>query len=273
MFPIKIVKYGLFNSEKEFPNLTMSPKRKVPSFEFDFILSCDENAVSFINDKSCKLSPNMLILRKPEEISNSLLHFKCYCIHLNIDKNNSIYGDLLSSPSYYTFINVKTYQTLFEQLFIHLVKHTDSADNYYIYAKILELLYNIKKDSKYNRVHKRRFLKKENFSVQKAVSYMKKNLSNDITLEKLGDITGYSPNHFQRVFIGVIGVSPQKYLENLKIENAKFLLAQNEKTLSEIADECGFSSESYLCKVFKKHTLLTPKEFRRLFIFKYENID
>ena len=263
-----ILQYGLFDSKKTYPNVQISSLRTVQVFEFDYILSCDVNAFSYINEKSCRLSPNMLIVRKPGQKSNSRFHFKCYCLHLEIEKENPIFNELLSVPEYFTLINDTAYQQLFEDLFRHLIKQNEQNVDYYISAKLLEFIYYVKKDSKRNKNARQGFSKKENRFIQKAISYIKQNFSQPITLKTLGALTGYSPNHFQRIFTEAIGTSPQKYLENVRIEQAKYLLTQNEKTLSETAYLCGFSSQAYFIQVFKRHTLLTPSEFQKKSRFK-----
>lgn len=265
----KILYYGLFDSQKELGKIKVSPKRKAGIFEIDYILSCNNNATSFIGDKSCKLAPNMIVLRKPNQISNSRLHFKCYFIHLKVEKDNPIYDLLINTPEYFTFINDKVYQPLFEDLFFHLVKRKDEVDDFYINAKLLELIYHLKKDEKQNLKIKPNSLKKDNLSIQKTVDYINENFDKPINLEQLGKVSGYSPNHFQRLFTDFTGLSPQKYLEGRRIEHAKYLLAKNEQNLTEIAYECGFSSQSYFSKVFKKHTLITPYEFMQSSTFIY----
>ncbi len=271
-----ILKYGVFDSKKAHKNEKNTPPRVVEAFEFDYILSCDKSAVSFINEKNCSLVPNLLIIRKPGQKSNSRLHFKCYCLHLQIDEQSPYFNELITTPDYFTFINENTYRSIFEALLQHLTKkaqtHSERLDNdYFVNAKILELIYHIKKDEAYNRKIRHVALKKENRSIQKAISFIKNNYEQRIDLEELGKITGYSPNHFQRLFIEVMGVSPVKYLEHIRIDRAKFLLMENEKTLSEIAYECGFSSQSYFSKVFKKHTLLSPYEFQTSSLFTYSD--
>ncbi len=263
-----ILQYGLFDSKKTYPNVQISSLRTVQVFEFDYILSCDANAVSYINEKSCRLSPKMLIVRKPGQKSNSRFHFKCYCLHLEIEKENPIFNELLSVPEYFTLIHDTTYQQLFESLFRHLIKQNERNNDYFISAKLLELIYYIKTDAKRNKNVRQRSSKKENHFIQKAISYMKQNFPQQITLKTLGDLTGYSPNHFQRIFTQAIGASPQKYLETVRIEQAKYLLAQNEKTITETAYLCGFSSQAYFIQVFKRHTLLTPSEFQKTSAFK-----
>ncbi|MBO5481143.1 MAG: helix-turn-helix transcriptional regulator [Clostridia bacterium] len=266
----KILKYGFYNSKKLYGNLKLSPKRTVKSFEFDYILSCEKNAISYIDEKSCKLEPNMLIIRKPGQKSNSRLHFQCYCLHISLEPDNPLFSELFAMPEYYTFINDKIYQPLFETLFQHLIKGSTLETDYFTSAKLLELIYHLKKDLKRNQRINQTVFKRENRLIQKAISYLNQNYQKQITLKELGKITGYSPNHLQRIFTDVMGLSPQAYLEKIRMDNAKFLLSQMDNSLADVAYECGFSSQSYFSKIFKKHTLLTPNEFRRKSSFKYD---
>ncbi len=269
MKSIKILQYGIFDSRKDYESYKISPVREVYRFEFDFVLSCSDYATSYIDNTKCKLTPNMIIIRKPGQKSNTKLHFKCYCLHLEVPKDHFLYNDLMSFPSFLTLINDKVYHDLFESLMQHLIKQTQNVVDYFILSKIYELFYLIKKDTPQNeRIHIRN-VKKENLSIRKVIEYLKSNFSSNITLETLGNLTGYSPNHLQYVFRKIIGKSPQKYLEEIRITNAKYLLVQNEKSITDIAYECGFSSHSHFTKVFKKHTLLTPYEFQQKSRFKY----
>lgn len=271
MQDIKILQYGVFDSKQNYENLKVSPLRQVNCFEFDFILSCSNNAISYIDEKSCKIAPNMLIIRKPKQLSNSKLHFKCYCLHLEIPEDNILYQDLLSVPAFFTLINENTYHALFESLMQHLIKQPSIKTDYFVLSKIFELIYRIKKDTTQNKIVHYRNINNENISVQKAINHMKVNFSYPISLEDLGKLTGYSPNHFHRIFNTIVGISPQKYLENIRINQAKYLLIKNEMTITNIAYECGFSSHPHFSKIFKQRTLLTPYEFQQKNRFKYIN--
>ena len=269
MQTIKILQYGVFDSKQNYENLKVSPLRQVQCFEFDFILSCSDSAISYIDAKSCKLSPNMLIIRKPKQKSNSKLHFKCYCLHLEIPQEHFLYQDLSSVPDFFTLINENSYYALFESLMQHLIKQPSITTDYFVLSKIFDLVYRIKKDTPQNEIVHYRNIKNENLSIQKATSYMKANFSSSISLEDLGNLTGYSPNHFHRIFSTIVGISPQKYLESIRINRAKYLLIKNETSITDIAYECGFSSHPHFSKVFKQHTLLTPYEFQRKNRFRY----
>lgn len=65
------------------------------------------------------------------------------------------------------------------------------------------------------------------------------------------------------LFSSVEGITIEKYLINLKIERVKELLVYDEKTLSEIAYEMGYSSVAHLSSQFKKVTDFTPSYFKK----------
>lgn len=267
----KIVKYGLYDSKKEYPATKETAPRTVKAFEFDYILTCSKNATSFIENEHCKLTPHTLVFRKPGEISHSILHYTCYCLHIEIAPDSSVFQELMKFPCYFFIIDKERYQTLFIDLFRHLVKDEQSAQSYYTSAKLLELVYFLKKDMQLNIQSKNYSLIKESLCVQKAVAFMKENFSHEISLEVLGGIVGYSPNHFRNVFSSIMKISPQKYLEKIRVDYAKFLLAKNEISIADIAYECGFSSQAYFSKIFKQVVLLTPNQFRQMSLFRYNN--
>lgn len=105
--------------------------------------------------------------------------------------------------------------------------------------------------------------------IQSAAEYININYYKNINIEQLCRITGYSPAHLRRLFIKTFGASPQNYILDKRIEVAKeMLLDVPEKTVDEIADLLGMSSTSYLCKLFKAKTGLSPTEYRKNLVAK-----
>lgn len=70
--------------------------------------------------------------------------------------------------------------------------------------------------------------------------------------------------YLSTLFSSVEGTTIEKHLINLKIERVKELLVYDEKTLSEIAWELGYSSVAHLSGQFKKVTGFTPSYFKKL---------
>ena len=266
MIDLDILHVGIFDSQKLFPNVSESAKRTVDTFEFDYILSCTNNSVSFINADSHKLSPGLIVARKPGDISHSKYHYRSYSLYITSGNDSEIYRELMKFPSYFPMANTVICQNFFSDMFRHLVKSNENYTSFYAYSKTFDFLHYLKKS-----VGKKPFdvTKKESLSIQKAANYIKENFAQNITLEFLGKLTGYSPNHFRNLFSSAMNLSPQKYLEKIRIDYAKFLLAKGEMPIAEIAYTCGFSSQSYFTKTFKELTGETPGEFSKKAYIRY----
>ena len=70
-----------------------------------------------------------------------------------------------------------------------------------------------------------------------------------------------SPIHFHNIFKVAVGSTLRDYLEEQRIKKAINLLTSTDYTLTKIAFECGFSSQSYFSYVFKRKMKVTPREY------------
>lgn len=80
-------------------------------------------------------------------------------------------------------------------------------------------------------------------------------------------------NYLSNLFSEVEGTTIEKYFISQRIERAKELIVYDELTLSEIANQLGYSSVAYLSNQFKKTTGFTPSYFRSLKENKRKNIE
>jgi AraC-like DNA-binding protein len=80
-------------------------------------------------------------------------------------------------------------------------------------------------------------------------------------------------SQLSNLFSEVEGLTVEKYFINQRIEKVKELLVYDELTLSQIADQLGYSSVAYLSNQFKKITGFTPSYFKTLKEKKRNNLD
>ena len=97
---------------------------------------------------------------------------------------------------------------------------------------------------------------------------IKTNLSTYITSQIHQDY-----NYLSNLFSEVEGTTIEKYFIAQRIERAKELIVYDELTLSEIADQLGYSSVAYLSNQFKKVTGFTPSYFKSIKEYKRKNIE
>lgn len=94
-------------------------------------------------------------------------------------------------------------------------------------------------------------------------SYLIKHLEETITIRDLMALTGLSRSRLIGKFRQHCDMTPIDFLINERIEKAKLLLLQSSKRVKTIAGLCGFESEYYFSKTFKKRTGHSPMALRR----------
>jgi AraC family transcriptional regulator len=94
------------------------------------------------------------------------------------------------------------------------------------------------------------------------LEYIHEHLERDIKLADLAGSIEMSQFHFSHLFKQSIGTSPYQYLLQQRIERAKQLLKQTDRSIVDIAFGCGFNSHSHLSKQFRQLTGMTPKSYR-----------
>ena len=99
--------------------------------------------------------------------------------------------------------------------------------------------------------------------LMKAVKHMQANLHQHLRRDDVARVAGLSPSHFSKIVTERMGRSFTHLLTQMRVNRAKELLLHTEKSLSEVAVECGFFDQSHLSKHFRSHTSLSPGEFRR----------
>ncbi len=99
-----------------------------------------------------------------------------------------------------------------------------------------------------------------------AVGYIKKHLTEDISIDKLVDKACMSKSHFFKVFKNTLGISPIEYITAERIKMAKKLIKNSNLKISEVAYQSGFNNPSYFNKKFKELELITPGEFKHILV-------
>lgn len=102
-------------------------------------------------------------------------------------------------------------------------------------------------------------------NIMRYCDYLRKNSRNVwLSIEMVAREFHISGTQLRRVFKSELGISPSDYLASIRLESAKELLMMRpDLSISEISDNCGYSSVYYFSAAFRKAVGMTPSEFRR----------
>ncbi|WP_278341138.1 helix-turn-helix domain-containing protein [Lactobacillus acetotolerans] len=89
------------------------------------------------------------------------------------------------------------------------------------------------------------------------------NVTSEVKLNDLAAMINMSPNYFSSLFKKWIGISFTQFRALTRVNYSLTLLTATDKSISEIADELGFSDQAYFTNIFKYFTKVTPGQFRR----------
>lgn len=98
--------------------------------------------------------------------------------------------------------------------------------------------------------------------VQRALRNMQENYGHLEGVSPVAEALGISENHLIRQFHQEVGITPMKYLTEIRLAHAKKQLLTTNRPVQEIARECGYIRANYFCRVFKQSTGITPHEYR-----------
>lgn len=98
--------------------------------------------------------------------------------------------------------------------------------------------------------------------IQSAQQWMESHFSSDFLLDEVADKVGLSLRSFRRRFKDATGEPPMQYLQRIRLETAKQLLATSILGVDQIAYRVGFDDASYFSRLFKRKAGVTPSEYR-----------
>lgn len=255
----EIDKVGYYIS-KMHTSLKVTRKRKTTGYEFELYTKVTDSGASVINEKKYPHKKGNVLMAKPGSIRNSISQFECHCVHFRCNNKELEEKYLKNLPTIIAPSNINDFIDIFKSITDAMISKF-AGYRLYVDAKITELislLYSL--SVRYNGTNSK--YSHYNFNVSEAISYMKANCSNHITLEDMAKTANLSPSYFHLVFKEIIGESPYKYLLGIRINCAKNLLLNSKLPLTRIAEEAGFGSQAYFNYVFKKELGITPKMYR-----------
>ncbi len=92
---------------------------------------------------------------------------------------------------------------------------------------------------------------------------MKTNFAENKDINEFAKMCNLSPSRFAHLFAAKVGTSPYKYLLNLRIKQAKYLLLNTNLSVSDIAKSVGYDDPLHFSRIFKKYEGLSPMQYKK----------
>ncbi|HOB23224.1 MAG TPA: AraC family transcriptional regulator, partial [Bacillota bacterium] len=236
-----IDKVGFFDSKMVFPNIKVTPKRKVKLYEIE--LFTETAGTTVIDGREHQIRKGTLLVAKPGQIRHSILHFKAYYVHL--DQSDPLLTSYLDKlPDLIRILDFHRCASIFTAM-IRAQSSQDPAKRLAVKGKLYELVHLIYTFSQ-NKLSQKVHDSESNFQLMmELATFIDRNLDKEITLSFLSQKASLSPIYLHKLFKRYLGKTPHKYLSEKRMEAAKALLLSTNLTVTEIAYRTGFSSQAY----------------------------
>ncbi|NER13533.1 helix-turn-helix domain-containing protein [Leptobacterium flavescens] len=219
-------------------------------YTFSYIISGSANLVC--NNSEFVLKPDTLVIIPPYVAHQTLIkHF----FHYNV----------IRVPVPFSFNNLNN-----NQLGLTIIENSTLYKNHFNYWFDL-IRANMAEGTEIPDVFKHFLtgqgssLTKSEVLIKKSIMHLEKNYNRTLPVEELSDLVHLSESHFQRLFKKTIGISPSRYLQNLRIEKAKeYIYIRDRNSFTDIAYDTGFFDQSHFNKYFKINVGMIPKRYADL---------
>lgn len=98
---------------------------------------------------------------------------------------------------------------------------------------------------------------------ERLIRFIDEHIEQRISIHQLASLVHLSPSRFQTCFRDAFGETPHQFVLRQRLDRAEQLIVASEQSLSQVAQQCGFSSQAAMSNAFRKYRQLTPGQIRR----------
>ena len=153
----------------------------------------------------------------------------------------------------------KTIGNLIKEIVLQTESNLTQLDYIKAYSYLYSIMYELGKA--YPNPLRENKIKHDYFSQIK--NYIDQNYHNNIDIQSIADQLNINRSYLSVLFKKNIGLSPKKYMMDVRMKRASQLLFATKMTINEIAFSVGYNDQATFSKAFKNYFLLTPSQYRK----------
>ncbi|MBR2622448.1 MAG: helix-turn-helix transcriptional regulator [Clostridia bacterium] len=228
------------------------------------LLLCQTQATVCINEQQYSVIPGDLICLCPEDAWKFSLPFQASYVRV-LHTVDDLAKRMQGWADVFTVRDVQAVKTAMQEI----ACAQQRQDELGLAAALLSLIVMLDKEQQRDALLDAGSRKKTRDSIRAGVEYIEQHYREKCTLNQIAAYADRSPIYFHDVFRDVMGITPYEYIAQLRLEEAKRLLSMSDMDPCDIAEYCGFCSQSYFNFVFKKAMGVTPLNYRRAAVTQY----
>ena len=258
---INILNHGTWHNSKK---RLKTSARFVLTYELEFHSKSFGETV--INDVAYPIRDRSIVFCRPGDIRYSnfspddikvVVH---YFYFISAPEKDSIFEDMLNRiPS--CIQADSELQNIWDELASAAEKSNDTISEMQLYLHLLLLLTELAQKGSEQTTQSHHSAHQQ--VIFEAIRYMNEHITDALSVSEMATHIGYSPSRFNSIFKGFTGRTPHAYYISLKISEAKYMLLNTDKSISEISETLTFSKASKFNTAFKKECHTTPGQFRK----------
>ena len=247
---------GYFNSQHAPISRRTCVVRSAAAYEIECVDT--EGGQLTINGQTYDIHRGMVLCLRPGDECRVSLPYRAYYLRLT-DEVGDLTGRMLGWDR---VVSVRRPEGL-SQCICRIAEAQSQGDDVQVAALMLVLVSEL--EHEYGRECRidAGARKKMRDSIRAGIQYIEKHYREKCTLTQIAEHAERSPIYFHDVFQDVMDMTPYEYIAKLRLDEAKRRLALTDEDPADIAEYCGFCSQSYFNYVFKKAEGITPLNFRR----------
>jgi AraC family transcriptional regulator len=282
-FSPTLLRCSFFTEGKNMPKGFGLGKRYVYDYELEYFTY--GGGTMIIENKVYSINKGDIVFRRPGQYVEGIMPYCCYLICFDLT------GTSGKSYKDYNFSMPQEFEPYYRNSILDIIPdifHPSSAEKYHgIFQNILEefinpcgstwillrslmlrLIYEIHEDVSELSSGIIDLISSPHYTkLKKAKDYISENFDKKIVLEDMSAVTGLSATYFHRVFTEAFSITPNEYINKVRMDKARELLVKTTLPVNTIALLCGYDNIPYFSTSFKKYNQISPGEFRKKYCY------
>lgn len=237
---------------------------------FHFICHISGNGVILNGNREHKLENGKIYLTMPgivHEFYNTIKE-DLVTYEVKFEINDQILNEKIQKLPFEISVNDPSISDIFATMYaeskkrLSLYREMISADMY----RLLILLQRSVSEENDLTIINKDYASEGKEDIAKVLTYLEKNIHNDISLEQMAKLVHLEKIHFLKKFKKQTSVTPKKYFNGMRMKRAKTLLQYSDMNITQISEAVGFKNIHYFSRTFSQYMNESPTEYRKNFV-------